>query len=73
VFLLDEPLSNLDAHPGGADAGPDPHEQHVVIRVGEALVTAKLTREHRFALGDKVIFTVDPCRPQLFDPATGHA
>jgi multiple sugar transport system ATP-binding protein len=48
-------------------------EQHVVIRVGEELITAKLAREHRFPLGDKVVFTVDPGRLHLFDPASGRA
>ncbi len=48
-------------------------EQHVVIKVGEDLITAKLPREHRFALGDKAVFTVDPSRLHLFDPASGHA
>jgi multiple sugar transport system ATP-binding protein len=48
-------------------------EQHVVMRVSEELITAKLTRDHRFALGEKVTFTAEPRRLHLFDPATGRA
>jgi multiple sugar transport system ATP-binding protein len=48
-------------------------EQHVVIRVGEELITAKLARDHRFSLDEKVVFTADPGRLHLFDHATGRA
>ncbi len=48
-------------------------EQHVVVNVGEDIITAKLAREHKMARDEKVAFTVDPANLHVFDPDSGIA
>jgi multiple sugar transport system ATP-binding protein len=48
-------------------------EQHVMVRVGEELITAKLPRQHRLAREDKVTFHTEPGQLHVFDPDSGLA
>jgi multiple sugar transport system ATP-binding protein len=48
-------------------------EQHVIVKVGDALVTAKMAREHKIGVGEKIAFTLDPARLHVFDPDSGRA
>ncbi|MGH3159501.1 MAG: hypothetical protein ACRDNF_23405 [Streptosporangiaceae bacterium] len=44
-----------------------------MVRVGEELITARLPRQHRLAMEDKVTFRVDPDQLHVFDPESGLA
>ena len=48
-------------------------EQHVVLNVGDEVITAKLPREYSFARDEKVAFTVDAANVHVFDAGTGVA
>jgi multiple sugar transport system ATP-binding protein len=48
-------------------------EQHVLVRVGQELVTVKLPREQRVHASDAVRLAADPARLHLFDVETGVA
>ena len=48
-------------------------EQHVIVKVGDAMVTAKMAREHKVSVGEKIAFTLDPARLHVFDPDSGQA
>jgi multiple sugar transport system ATP-binding protein len=48
-------------------------EQHVIVKVGDAMVTAKMAREHKIGIGEKIAFTLDPARLHVFDPDSGRA
>jgi multiple sugar transport system ATP-binding protein len=48
-------------------------EQHVMVRVGDELITARLARQHRLAREDKVTFRVEPGQMHVFDPESGQA
>ncbi len=48
-------------------------EQHVLFNVGDAIVTAKLPRHHRFGRDEKATFTVDPANLHVFDVESGRA
>ena len=46
-------------------------EQHVVVSVGDASITARRPREERVGHDDKVSYTADPEHLHLFDPDSG--
>jgi multiple sugar transport system ATP-binding protein len=48
-------------------------EQHVMVNVGDDVITAKLPREHRLQRDEKVTFTVDTAHLHVFDPESGLA
>jgi multiple sugar transport system ATP-binding protein len=48
-------------------------EQHVIVKVGDAIVTAKMAREHKIGVGEKIAFTLDPARLHVFDADSGRA
>ncbi|HEY7047823.1 MAG TPA: ABC transporter ATP-binding protein [Jatrophihabitantaceae bacterium] len=48
-------------------------EQHVVVNVGDDMITAKLARQQRFERGEKAAFTFDEANLHVFDPESGRA
>ncbi|HVT71210.1 MAG TPA: sn-glycerol-3-phosphate ABC transporter ATP-binding protein UgpC, partial [Trebonia sp.] len=46
-------------------------EQHVVVSVGDASITARRPREERTSRGEKVAYTADAARLHFFDPVSG--
>jgi multiple sugar transport system ATP-binding protein len=75
VFLLDEPLSNLDAHLRVQMRTEilKVHRTVTVVNVNEEMITARLPRQHRFEPDEKVVFAVDPKNLHVFDPESGDA
>jgi ABC-type sugar transport system ATPase subunit len=48
-------------------------DRHVVVDVGEEMITARLPRQQRFERDEKVVFAVDPASLHVFDPESGAA